>query len=821
MIDPSDRDPEPHQQAPTYKQFDIAKNSDGVPHPEIVQVIEANLEAFSFDGSPGTINDGTTISIDTGDHPLHSEPLRPLGPEKREVESETVKQLLEWGVIQPLSSSANYAVVLVRQNGKWRFCIDFRKLNEVTRRDSYPMQRQDVIFDNLGGFQYFSSLDAAKGFHQVNVDEADRWKTAFVTHSGLYEYRKMPFGLKCAPAVFQRFMDKLLGSMRWENALVYIDDVILFSHTISDHAKHIDRLLKSAIKVGLKFEPKKCHFGYDKLNLLGRVISREGLSVKDSRAKSLMDIAEPETAEQLFHVLGLFGYYRMFVYRYALIMEPLTRLTKGLNISKSNRGWKTTRIAWGSKQQEAFDRIKKIMSNPPVLAYPDYSLPFILFTDACKDGFAFAIHQRFPTKKGDGLNFSLSEAFYSKWKLQLPRDAIWARILMKIRETKEPDGDFHLQEDGFLVVKQADGKKLCVPKGILKEVFHDHHDAVGHPGFQRSWNLLKKQCWRPNLSTMFKTYIDECPVCQRSKPGVQKEGDMGIRHITPIAFHSIAMDFVTGLPVSGIAKFDAILTIVNLFTKTVILVPTHSTYTAESTAQIFVENVVRRGFLPKEICSDNDKVFIGKFWESVMKKMSINLLFTSPFHPQSDPAERYNQVMENALRCLCWDDPTSWSEKLIWVELTMNSLQSEATKHTPLELLYTKASGPFTHVKELLKSQGRTNDSADDFIALAEQRIADAQFYIDQAFKTSKKFYDSKHTRPSDWSVGDKALVLLEKRPINSISRTKISNRTLGPFKVLEVHKRSLLLDIPKRLQIMNRISVQHVKKWRDDSQFD
>lgn len=323
-----------------------------------------------------------------------------MGPEKRKIESETIKKLLDWGVIQKSNSPANYAVVLVKQGGRWRFCIDYRKLNEVTQKDSYPMQRQDLIFSNLGGFQYFSSLDAARGFHQINVSEKDRWKTAFVSHDGLFEYRRMPFGLRCAPAVFQRFMDRLLGSMRWQSALVYIDDVILFSHTLSDHATHINTLLKAAIKVGLKFEPAKCHFGYDKLNLLGRVISREGLSVNQSRVKCMLELGEPENMEELYHVLGLFGYYRMFVYGYSILMEPLTRLTSGLKIHSKDRSWKKAKIiGWGTEQKEAFERMKKVMSSPPVLAYPNWDLPFILYTDACRQGFAFAIHQKFPVNR--------------------------------------------------------------------------------------------------------------------------------------------------------------------------------------------------------------------------------------------------------------------------------------------------------------------------------------------------------------------------------------------------------------------------------------
>lgn len=137
-------------------------------------------------------------------------------------------------------------MVIVNQHGRWRFCVDYRKLNSVTERNQYPMQRVDSIFNALGGKKYFSSLDAIRGFHQLPVKAEDRYKTAFITQEGLYQYLTMPFGLCNAPAAFQRFMNRLLGSMRWRSALVYIDDIIVYTNTLEEHAKELGILLTSA-----------------------------------------------------------------------------------------------------------------------------------------------------------------------------------------------------------------------------------------------------------------------------------------------------------------------------------------------------------------------------------------------------------------------------------------------------------------------------------------------------------------------------------------------------------------------------------------------
>lgn len=287
-----------------------------------------------------------------------------------------------------------------------------------------------------------------------------------------------------------------------------------------------------------------------------------------------------------------------------------------------------------------------------------------------------------------------------------------------------------------------------------------------------------------------------------------------------MAFHSIAMDFIVNLPASGTGNFDCILTIVDLFTKYCILVPMRSNYTASSVAGDFIAHVVRRGFLPKQIISDNDKVFISRFWQQVSKQLGFELRFTSPYHPQSDAAERYNQTAEGILRAYCCDNPSSWSEKLAFVELAMNSLKSNATKHSPQELLYVNASGPFSDVLNLIEEQGRSVSKADEFTTLAKERIKEAQMYICQGQLSAKKWYDLKHRDITHWKKGDTAWILLDRRPIQNLERTKFSGKKIGPYPVLEVHKRSVKLDLPQNLKINPTFSVQHVKKAHIDTEF-
>lgn len=196
------------------------------------------------------------------------------------------------------------------------------------------MTRSDAIFDTLDGKRVFSILDATRGYHQLLVAESDPWKTAFIIHRGLFQFKRMPFGLRNAPLQFQRFMDSVLGSLRWTAALVYIDDILVFSADVNSHATHLRILLDSAISVGLRFNPTKCHFAYPSLKVLGHRSSTDGLSIHNDRAAAIRELATPRTLKELWHVLVIFGYYWQYIPKFAIVAAPLTRLTKGTRFRK-------------------------------------------------------------------------------------------------------------------------------------------------------------------------------------------------------------------------------------------------------------------------------------------------------------------------------------------------------------------------------------------------------------------------------------------------------------------------------------------------------
>ena len=339
MMDPHNRDPPPEpsgsaRQKDTSSPFDISEAyGSGSPPLYILNVLESKRAAFSFEGKPGVV-DSVHITINSDDSRLFAESPRQVGPYRRPIIDDSIQHLLEWDVIEPSRSRVGYPVVLVLQHDKWRFCVDYRNLHLATVSQAYPMTCTDSIFDALHGKRVFSILDAARGYYQLPIAPRDRWKTAFITHRGLYQYKRMPFGLKNAPIQFQSFMDSVLGALRWTAALVYIDDILVFFDSISAHAGHLRALLDSAINVGLKFNPAKCHFAYPSLKVLGHHVSTDGLSILEDRAAAIRELAIARMLKELWHILGIFGYYRQFIPKYAMIAAALTGLTKGTRFQK-------------------------------------------------------------------------------------------------------------------------------------------------------------------------------------------------------------------------------------------------------------------------------------------------------------------------------------------------------------------------------------------------------------------------------------------------------------------------------------------------------
>jgi Reverse transcriptase (RNA-dependent DNA polymerase)/RNase H-like domain found in reverse transcriptase len=283
--------------------------------------------------------------------------------------------MLAADVIEPSDAEWAAPVVLIsKPDGSTRFCIDYRSLNAITKKDVYPLPRLDECLDSLGTAQYISTLDANSGFYHIPVDEASLDKTSFTCHAGFHRFKRMPFGLINAPASFQRAMDVVLSGVRWSCALVYLDDVIIFSITFEEHLRHLNEVLSLLRRANVSLKLDKCKFAAKEVQYMGHVIRPGHLEMQEAKIASLRAVRRPTAKTELRAFLGLDNVYRRFVVNFAKIARPLTDLTREVIPSKLPDLTAT--------QVDAFEALKRALVKPEVLILPRYDRDFVLDTDA-------------------------------------------------------------------------------------------------------------------------------------------------------------------------------------------------------------------------------------------------------------------------------------------------------------------------------------------------------------------------------------------------------------------------------------------------------
>lgn len=354
-----------------------------------IQALKRFIDEFEdvFSSELKTTTDKVKHEIQVTDGPVRSRPFSKLSPSERKEIDDFVQRMLDSQQIRPSSSPWSSPVLLVKKkDGTKRFCIDYRKLNAVTKKDVYPLPRIDDALNHLSHMKYFTTLDLISGYYQIPIREEDKEKTAFTTHSGLYEFNVMPFGLTNAPATFQRLMNVTLAGLNWKTCLVYIDDILIFSRTFDEHMSRLREVFDRLRGSNLKVKPSKCRFAYFETNYLGHVISEKGIRPDPDKVKAILNWHEDRIKKDITQVrsfLGICNYYRRFVRNFAQKAHPLTDLLK-----------KNTNITeWSQECSIAFNTLKSCLITQPVMRYPDFTKPFLLQVDASNFGIGAVLAQ--------------------------------------------------------------------------------------------------------------------------------------------------------------------------------------------------------------------------------------------------------------------------------------------------------------------------------------------------------------------------------------------------------------------------------------------
>ena len=406
--------------------------------------LKSLLEKFDevFQTRPGQ----TTLA----EHHIHAEGATPVrqAPYRiphafRDDVHRELKEMLEHGIIDRSTSEWASPLITVRKKDhSLRLCVDYRRLNTLSKADAYPLPRVEELIDRVGNANFISTLDLTKGFWQVPVAAGDQEKTAFSTPWGLFQFRRMPFGLQGAPATFQRMVDKLLEGLE-HFAGAYIDDVIVFSSTWEDHLTHLEEVFHKIQQAGLTVKARKCQFAMQECVYLGHKVGSGKVRPEEVKVKAIRTFEVPRSKTQVRAFLGITGYYRKFIPHYATVALPLTDLT---------RKNQPNTVVWTPECTVAFNKLKEALCSSPILMCPDFGKQFLLQTDASERGVAAVLSQ----VGDDGQDHPV--AYFSR-KL-LPREEKFSTVEKECLAIKLGVQAFHVYLMGCTFKVQTDHRSL-------------------------------------------------------------------------------------------------------------------------------------------------------------------------------------------------------------------------------------------------------------------------------------------------------------------------------------------------------------------------
>ncbi len=311
--------------------------------------------------------------------------IYPLSQPEQKAMEDYIEEALKQGYIVPSTSPAASSFFFVaKKDGGLRPCIDYRKLNQITVKFRYPLPLVPAALEQLRGATIFTKLDLRSAYNLIRIREGDEWKTAFVTPTGHYEYRVMPYGLVNAPSVFQGFMHEVLWEFLHRFVIVYIDDILIYSRSLAEHRHHVAEVLQQLRKYQLYLKAEKCIFHQPSVHFLGYIISNGGIRMDKGKVEAITSWPQPTTIKELQRFLGFSNFYRRFIANYSSITSPLTDLLKGGNKS----------LSWDLSATKAFNHLKEAFTTAPLLVHPNPELPFIVEVDASTTGVGAVLSQQ-------------------------------------------------------------------------------------------------------------------------------------------------------------------------------------------------------------------------------------------------------------------------------------------------------------------------------------------------------------------------------------------------------------------------------------------
>lgn len=802
----------------------------------LVHICENFHDIFLLPGDKLTATTSAEHAIPTPDiHPTRAINVRPYRiPEvhKQEVKSQ-VSKMLEEGIIKHSTSPYNAPILVVPKKTdasgkpKLRVVVDFRKLNDATVGDSFPIPLIDEVLNAFGKSKYFSAIDCASGYHQIPVRTEDQPKTAFSTPEGHYEFNRMPFGLKSAPSTFQRLMNNVLTGLQGLKCLVYLDDVVIFGETLVEHNERLIDVFQRFREHNLKLQPDKCEFLRSELAYLGHIITPEGVKPDKSKIEAVLNFPTPRTTRQLKGFLGLSGYYRKFIPNYSKIAVPMTYLLK-----------KGVPYIWTTETEEAFRTLKEILTTEPLLQYPDYTRPFVLTTDASDSAVGAILSQgdigkdlpiayasrtlskperSYPTIEKEltgivwGVKYFRPYLLGRKFKIVTDcKSLTWlfgvndpsSRLLRWRLLLEEYDyeivykkGTSNTNADALSRMFVAEANKIepedveesdSLDKDEKVKLMKEMHDNPlgGHLGMNRTMERIKQFKSWTNMKQDIEDYIRKCEICQKNKI-TQRKTKMPLEITTTpdVVFEKCALDIVGPLT-ETLNGNRYLLTFQDELSKYTLATPLR-TQDAETVAKAFVQEVILKFGIPQVVLTDQGSNFMSEVFRNMCKLLKIKKINTTAYHPETNGAlERTHRVLVEYLRCFILDDQTDWDSWIPYAIFVFNTTTHTSTKFMPHEMMF----GRLPNIPGCLQKQApEVRYNYESYIQELRSRLQSCYTRAKENLITQKernKEYYDKSSNLQLFEVGDK--VLLHNETVRRGRSSKLDSQWLGPYVVLD-----------------------------------
>ena len=362
---------------------------------QLKEVLKKHEDIFSKSDEDIGHFTGVKHEIHLNDDRPFKQRYRRIPPSMVDEVRQHIEQLLAAGIIRRSYSSYASNVVLVRKrSGALRMCVDYRFLNARTVKDQYALPRVEDILDAMKGSRYFSVVDMKSGYHQIEVAEHHKDRTAFtVGPLGFWEFNRLPFGLCNSPSTYQRVMEQCLGDLNMKICCIFLDDLIIFADTFEEHLQRLEIVFNRLRECNLKLAPKKCSFMQKKVKYVGYIVSEDGVECDPDKIDKVRNWPTPKCPEDVRQFVGFAGFYRKFVKNFSQIVKPLYEVMPVQNQKRSKKTKSSNDFIWGTAQEQAFQELKNRLTTAPVLAYPEYTIPFSIYTDACGQGIGAVLCQ--------------------------------------------------------------------------------------------------------------------------------------------------------------------------------------------------------------------------------------------------------------------------------------------------------------------------------------------------------------------------------------------------------------------------------------------